>query len=137
MREQREQRNGKKKAPFLIGIGICAAVIVLVIVLGDRTGGDPAPSAGEGSPLPGESAPLPETGESPSAALDLSPWLIGGDDPETALTRPYAVLDEAVPDTGLVLESVGQYTGIKDIDGKKIWEGDIVRYNRPDRVISG
>lgn len=34
-------------------------------------------------------------------------------------------------------DTVGQYTGIKDIDGKKIWEGDIVRYNRPDRVISG
>lgn len=34
-------------------------------------------------------------------------------------------------------DTVGQYTGIKDIDGKKIWEGDIVRYNNPDRVIIG
>ena len=34
-------------------------------------------------------------------------------------------------------DTVGQYTGIKDIDGKKIWEGDIVRYDCSDKTIIG
>lgn len=34
-------------------------------------------------------------------------------------------------------ETIGQYTGMKDIKGEHIWEGDIVQYNCSDKVIIG
>lgn len=69
---------------------------------------------------PDEDTPSPTPTQSPQAAaeIDDSPWIIGGEDTSDPLIRPHEVLNLTIPDSALVLESVGQYTGPNIEDGQ-------------------
>lgn len=59
-------------------------------------------------------------------------WFIGiyqTEDGDVGCIRDYTGKDNLVK-----LETVGQYTGLKDKNGKKIFEGDIVRYIDNDLI---
>ena len=131
MKGRREQPRGKKRTVPLIAAGVVTIFLLASVILLTQ-GGDGSSTAAN------DPSTAPPAGGTASPEIVLSPWLIGGDDPETALERPHAILDYAIPDTGLVIESVGQYTGPNIEDGQDTPTGNaasVVLRNDSDRVL--
>lgn len=113
--------------PLVIGVTV---VVLVLIFLAIRPGDSGSSPAGVQTP-----APSPDGG---GEELDLSPWQIGGEGSESGLERPHAILNFTIPDTELVIESVGQYTGPNLEDGQDTPTGNaasIVLRNDSDRVL--
>lgn len=111
MKGKREQKSNK----WYILLAVVAGLVViaaLIYFLAAPKGETPGPAS---SPAPSQTPPaVTDTAEE----TDDSPWLIGGEDGTEPLIRPHQVLNLAIPDSQLVLESVGQYTGPNIEDGQ-------------------
>ena len=127
MKGKREQKSNKPWLFLAIGVVILLfAAYLILFVLPDKD-----------TPPPSETQ-TPPPSAAPSAEIDEAPWLIGGENEADPLVRPHQVLDLEIPDTQLVLESVGQYTGPNIEDGQDTPSGNaasVVVRNDSDQTL--
>ena len=66
--------------------------------------------------------------------FDSEKWVEGGILQTKLFTSIYVVSDLYINEIGVIPETVGQFAGLTDKHGKKIFEGDIVKYENKDGI---